>query len=505
MASPNNLDETSDIAEFPWIQEVIAYAHPLQCPAGRELITTGDQADCFYYVESGTFEVSYQARQTPIVVAMIGSRNFFGEVGFFDRLPRTRTIKAVDNARLRFFDTGVMDRLQEEEPLIYPRLLEFLLKLVSRRFRQILSDRGPLTAYAASLSTGREHFRGTQTLPADLLGASGWQSINREIEAFKAAMFNVAYQLQKSPTGAVFEELKKQGSGILDDLKMKVRQFGPMVEQNVHAELMWGYVFKEIFPYLMRSRFVERAYYKPKGYAGDFMMIELIYRNQPEGDGRLGDLIDAWALEQVPSRAVRARRHLLKTLIGDRCGDIRRQRAGNDAPVRLMNLACGSARELFDFLEECDYSEVIDALCVDIDPEALQFADQYVNSGAHRASLRFMRENVIRWALGRIRIDFGSLDLIYSSGLCDYLDDRLLVRMIQRCYDQLNPGGTLIIGNFSTANPDRFFMDHLLYWRLIHRSEADLIRLFNETGFGGNVNIMVEDEGVNLFAIARRH
>jgi CRP-like cAMP-binding protein/SAM-dependent methyltransferase len=504
MASPKNLEETSDMAEFPWIKEIIAYARPLECPAGRELITTGDQADCFYYVESGTFEISYQARQTPIVVAMIGNRNFFGEVGFFDRLPRTRNIKAVDDARLQVFDAGVMACLQEEKPLLYARFLEFLIGLVSRRFRQILSDRGPLTAYAASLSTGKEHFRGTQTLPADLLGASGWQAINREIEAFKAAMFNVAYQLQKSPTGEVFEELKNQGCGILDDLKIKVRDFGALVEQNVHAELMWGYVFKEVFPYLMRSRFVERAYYKPKGYAGDFMMIELIYRNQPAGDGRLGDLIDAWALEQVPSRAVRARRHLLKKLIHDICGDIRQQRTGNHAPVRLMNLACGSARELFDFLEECDYSELIDALCVDIDPEALQFAYQHVNSGAHRASLRFMTENVIRWALGRVRHDFGSLDLIYSSGLCDYLDDRLLVRMIQRCHDHLNPGGTLIIGNFSNANPDRFFMDHLLYWRLIHRSEADLKHLFNETGFGGDVDIVVEDEGVNLFAIARR-
>jgi hypothetical protein len=116
-----------------------------------------------------------------------------------------------------------------------------------------------------------------------------------------------------------------------------------------------------------------------------------------------------------------------------------------------------------------------------------------------------MTENVIKWALGRVKHDFGTLDLIYSSGLCDYLDDRLLVKMIQRCYEHLNSGGTLVIGNFSKDNPDRFFMDHLLYWRLIHRNKADLMSLFNDTGFGGNVRIMSEEEGLNLFAIARRH
>lgn len=504
MTSSDKVGQTAHAEEFPEIHDVIDFAHSMQSPAGKELITTGDRADCFYFVESGAFEVSYQARRTPIVVAIIGGGTFFGEIGFFDRLPRTRNIRAVDDARLRIFDHEVMERIREEAPELYARFLEFLLKLASRRFRQILADRGPLAAYAASLSTGKEHFQGIQTLPADLLGTSGWQTINREIEAFKAAMFDVAYQLQKDPGSDNFDALKQQGGSILDELKNKIRQFGALIEHNDYAELMWGYVFKEVFPYLMRSRFVERAYYKPKGYAGDFMMIELIYRNRPEGDGKLGELIDAWALDQVPSRAVRARRRLLKTLIGDICGDICRQHAAQKVPVRLMNLACGAARELFDFLNECDYSKRVDALCVDIDPEALQFADQHANAGKHQASLRFMRENVIKWALGRIRHDFGSLDLIYSSGLCDYLNDRLLVKLIQRCHDHLRPGGTLIIGNFSTVNPDRFFMDHLLYWRLIHRSEDDLKRLFRDTGFGTRVDIVTEEEQLNLFAIAQR-
>jgi SAM-dependent methyltransferase len=482
------------------LEEITRYGHLQHCPSGEELIVTGEKADCFYYVENGTFEVSYQAQQTPIVVAMIGAQTFFGEVGFFDERPRTRNVRAVDDAQLRVFDHSVMDRIHSEKPDLHRCFLEFLLRLASGRFRRILSDRGPLTAYAASLSTGKEHFKGIQTLPADLLGAPGWQSINHTIETFKAAMFDVAYKLQKDVSGNHRNLLHNQGATILDELKVNVRQFGDQIEANEHAELMWGYIFKEVFPYLMRSRFVERAYYKPKGYAGDFLMIEQVYRNQPEGDGKLGQLIDRWALDQVPARAVRARRRLLARLIHEIC----RECAENGNSARLMNLACGSSRELFDVLGNCDFSEIIDAMCVDIDAEALQYANQHVNPGGHSASLRFMTENVIKWAIGRVQHDFGPMDLIYSSGLCDYLDDRLLLRMIRRCFDQLKPGGKLIIGNFSTANPDRFFMDRLLYWRLIHRSEATLRELFSQSGFGDRVEVVVEEEGLNLFAIARR-
>jgi extracellular factor (EF) 3-hydroxypalmitic acid methyl ester biosynthesis protein len=481
-------------------ESIVGYAAARRYAAGTDLISTGETSDCFYYVEQGTFEVSYQSQQTPIVVALIGAGEFFGEVGFFDRLPRTRNIRAVVDAELRIFDRAVMERIKARDPLLYGSFLEVLLGLVSRRFRQVLSDRGPLSAYAASLSTGKEHFKGLQTLPADLLGTTDWQTINREIEAFKAAMFDVGYQLQREEGAEISKGLCQQGLAVLDAFNAKLIRFADLIKAGPAAPVIWGYVFKEAFPYLMRSRFCERAYYKPKGYAGDFFMIEMIYRNLPEGDGKLGKLIDMWALEQVPCKAVRGRRHLLHRLLDKLC----RERLAGDGPIRVMNLACGPSRELFDLLAACDYSRRIDALCIDIDSEALQFADSKVNPGDCQAKIRFMNENVIKWALGRIKHDFGPQDIIYSSGLCDYLDDRLLTALIARCHAQLKPGGVLVIGNFAPSNPHRYFMDFLLYWRLIYRNGDDLKALFARTPFGDDVEILAEQEQVNLFALARR-
>lgn len=482
------------------VEAVARYAKPIICPKGEHLVATGEAADCFYYVEKGTFEISYMARRTPIIVALIGVGDFIGEIGFFDHLTRTRKVMAVEDAYVQMFNRIAINRMSEEDPRLYSRFLEFLLGSVCGRFRQVLGDRGPLTAYAALLSTGREQFKGVERLPDSLLSSSDWQQISAHLEEFKARLFDAAYRLQQESQDEVSAGLRTEIFGILDAFNSRVSYFGKLMKDAQSADLVWGFVFKEAFPYLMRSRFFERAYYKPKGYAGDFNMIEQIYRNEAGGDGKLGHLIDEWGLQQTPARAVRARRILLADTLDRYCRLLLQPGLALD----IMNLACGPSRELFDLIARCDYAEHIDAICIDIDAEALEFANEQVNNFDHPARVRFMNENVVKWALGRIKQDFGPQDIIYSSGLCDYLDKRLLLALINRCHAQLKPGGVLIIGNFSPANPDRVFMDHMLYWRLIHRDGAEMEQIFAESDFGAVREILFEPEGVNLFAVAQR-
>ncbi len=501
MTKSDSIDSPSafTLEEF-LLEAVLPYGQPHVVEQGADLILMGEPSECFYYVEKGSLEVSYAAHRTSIVVALIGPGAFFGEIGFFDQQTRTRNIQATEVTRLRLFDRIAMNRLRDDDPLLYARFLESVLRMVCGRFRQILSDRGPLMAYAASLSTGRERFAGLQPLPMDLLASPVWQQVNAELEGFKARMFDLGYKLQADPDPDISPAHRAEGEASINDFFQKVREMDGIINARESADLIWGYVFKEAFPYLMRSRFFERAYYKPKGYAGDFYMIEMIYRNQPEGDGKLGRLLDGLFLQQIAAKAVRGRRLLLHQTLDRLC----RARLGAQGAIRILNLACGPCRELFDLIAQGGYDHSINALCVDIDPEALQFADQKVNIFDHRASVRFMNENVIKWALGRVKQDLGLQDIIYSSGLCDYLDARLMKALIRRCHEHLKPGGVLILGNFSPVNPDRPIMDHLLYWRLIHRDPEQLRALFDQTPFGRDIEIIAETQGVNLFAVARR-
>ena len=481
------------------IQKVLPFARSMTCKKGETLIATGEQSNCFYYIESGKFEVSYRSQQTRIIVALIGDGNFVGEIGYFDQLARTRNVQAAASAELKIFDATVIEAIRASHPNLHADFMQYLLGMVCHRFRQVLSDSGPLSAFAAALSTGKEHFQGLQAIPADLLGSSQWQQVSRRIEDFKAALFDIVYRLQKESGKQISTELHAEGEVLLDTFKQHIRNYQRGMDR-AHVPLLWGYAFKELFPYFMRSRFAERAYYKPKGYAGDFLMMELIYRQIPEGDGKLGVLIDGWLLKQVPAQAVRNRRRLMRRLLDRIC----RERVYGTRPIRLMNLACGPSRELFDLLTRCNYSSQVQALCVDIDAEALQYVHQHVDTGAHGAQIRLMHENVIKWALGRSRQDIGSQDVIYCSGLSDYLDQRLLLRLIDRCHAHLAPGGVLILGNFSPANPDRLFMDNILYWRLIYRDENELQRVFSASAFGEHVEVVAEEQGVNLFAVATK-
>ena len=76
-----------------------------------------------------------------------------------------------------------------------------------------------------------------------------------------------------------------------------------------------------------------------------------------------------------------------------------------------------------------------------------------------------------------------------------------MVGLLDWVYGQLAPGGRVILGNFHPDNTTRAIMDHVLEWRLIHRDEADMDRLFQASRFGrGTTALRFEEAGVNLFA-----
>ncbi len=356
------------------------------------------------------------------------------------------------------------------------------------------------TASAAAYSGEKQQFGESHPLPDIFFFTPEWRALNEGIEHCKAAFFDLSHEVQNDLHAENEDKLQKKCYAILDALNLQLQEAERLLDMSSHKEEGWGYIFKEIYPFFMRSRFAERSYFKPKGYAGDFLMIEMLYHNQADGDGRLGKMVDSWCLDTATARAVRGRRKLLKQLI-EKFSDARKE---SPDPIRIMNLGCGANRELFDFLKTCDYSEKIEATCVDTDKDALVFTNQRVNRFYHRASIRLLDDNVARWSVGRSKYRYNQQDIIYSSGLTDYFGTRTFRALATRSYDHLKPGGVLIIGNFGPANPHKTFMDSIIRWKLIHRSEEELLELFTETPFQSRVKVVSEPESINLFAIAHK-
>jgi len=481
------------------IAKALAYARTHSFAAGDSIISPGENAEhAFYYVHAGTVEVSYRgAKNTDIVVALLGAGDFFGEVGFFDRGTRDRTMLATDDVELAFFDQQVMDDIRDDDPELFTEFLLFLTREICAKFRRIAGEASPLAAYADSMAGGHaSKYAEAKPLPSHLVRSDIWHHVHDQVEKISRELFNMSLLLHDNQDDEKRRQLQERCMAVLNLLTDSMPEFEKLLAGTEYGEILWGYVFKEMYPYFMRSYYAERSYHKPKGYAGDFLMIEHLYQNTPKGAGRIGKVIDAFCLDRPPSRAVRGRRAFLAGQLARLSAPLAEQ----GEQIAIMNLACGSNRELFDFLADCPYTHLIEALCIDIDSEALQYTNKNVNTFPHSASVRFMQENVIKWALGRSRQKMGLQDIIYSAGLCDYLDDRIFKRLITRCYEQLKPGGTLILGNFD-YHVDAVFMDRILRWELIYRNEEQLRDLFSDTPFG-RITVLSEEEKINLFAVA---
>ena len=65
--------------------------------------------------------------------------------------------------------------------------------------------------------------------------------------------------------------------------------------------------------------------------------------------------------------------------------------------------------------------------------------------------------------------------------------------------------GRSLVGYFHSSNRSRAGMDHVFDWKLIHRDEGDMNRLFRASSFASDGSeILYEQQGIMLFACCQR-
>ena len=76
---------------------------------------------------------------------------------------------------------------------------------------------------------------------------------------------------------------------------------------------------------------------------------------------------------------------------------------------------------------------------------------------------------LFRGELAREKFDF-----IYSTGLYDYLDDRVATKLTHRMFEMLNPGGRLVVANFLPDIWGAGYMETFMDWKLIYRTAEEM-------------------------------
>ncbi len=187
--------------------------------------------------------------------------------------------------------------------------------------------------------------------------------------------------------------------------------------------------------FFSKSYFMRHARSWPRGYPGDYKMLENIYRNIPLSDG-IGYLLDLHFLNTALAVGVRERLATLRELL-------RRELEVRQKPT-ILDVACGPCREIFELAPEIAQSEAR-ITCVDFDSEALDFAYNRISYTKVAPQVQFRKYNALRMVNHEKNLkEFGPQDIIFSTGLFDYLTDDLLVKLIRALYQLLKPGGKLI-------------------------------------------------------------
>ena len=239
--------------------------------------------------------------------------------------------------------------------------------------------------------------------------------------------------------------------------------------------------------------FTARSFYKPRGYAGDAVLIDYIYTENPRIAGNqaisaLGETIFRFTTAAPASAGVRARRDIMACIIDESCAVV-------DRP-HILSVACGHLREA-TLCRSVLSGHVGRFVALDQDQLSL---DVVKDATADRGVIPVCSsiKSLFRGDIAQERFD-----LIYSTGLYDYLDDRIAGKLTCRLFDMLNPGGRLVIANFLPDIWCAAFMETFMGWKLVYRDSSQIHALANEvpdeqvasrrTFIEKNANIVVLD------------
>src|SRR6266849_7391167 len=250
---------------------------------------------------------------------------------------------------------------------------------------------------------------------------------------------------------------------------------------------------------LHQDPFSSRAFLKPRGYAGDAEMLDLIYAIE-DGEtlpalhqsSELGRKIYHATANVAAARAVRSRRWI----ITDRLNELTARMAG----PHVLSLACGHLREArhCSALLQGRFGRFVAA---DQDRESLAVVEREVGDFGVEAVATSVR------TLLKDQVSLGSFDFIYASGLYDYLSQAVAQRLTERLFAMLTPGGRLLLANFLPSSSSTAFMEAYMDWWLIYRTKAEMLNLVNtlpEEEMGHCHLFTEENENIVFVEVERR-
>jgi len=300
-----------------------------------------------------------------------------------------------------------------------------------------------------------------------------------------------------APLEAAWELLESQEPNRAIEAVQMLRNGMHSARRQFREEEEWKRTIAErirhhrVLDIVREDPFIGRSYAKPRGYAGDAVMLDFIYHH-PANKGYLdsatprGRAATGFSTNTAAPRAVRNRAWLLATEIDALCG--------RNPEAEILSIACGHLREA-QHSRAMQGREFGRFVALDQDEQSLEVVRADVGPLGVEARAGSVKDVIARG--GRL----GRFDFVYAAGLYDYLNDKVAGRLLEALLGLLKPGGKVWIANFMPDIPDRAFMESFMDWWLVYRTSEQMMELAGGVAAGGytRVRTFVEHEANIVF------
>ena len=255
------------------------------------------------------------------------------------------------------------------------------------------------------------------------------------------------------------------------------------------------------------SPFMHRAFEKPLGYAGDYEVVDMMFRDPFQGGSYFAKLLNSYALQLPPVVAHRNRiQYLQKKLENEAL-----QALTKGKNMQVFNLGCGPAREVQQFLADSRLSSQASFVLADFEEETLVQTNRVLHELKHRhqrnSHIKTVKLSVAQLIKEHERhgkpADAERYDFVYCAGLFDYLTDAVCQRLMEAFYSMLAPGGLLVATNVdrhAAINQMECFLD----WHLQYRDSEKMRELAPTAASPEDVAIKCDPSGANVFIEVRK-
>lgn len=321
-------------------------------------------------------------------------------------------------------------------------------------------------------------------------------AIALELEQPKGRDFETQLATGKGEIALILELARQQfeksaePKSIIDSVTTRLHEARAQMHPRVWQDIVPLVQNHPVASYFLQDPLTRWSFDKPRGYSGDARLLDFIYRHASTTDDvdnatDLGRALYEYTSTAPSSLANWDRRDILARYVDEAAA------ATNGAEI--LSVAAGHLRE-------ASHSQALAAKAIkrwvglDQDPLSVgTIARDFQNTAVEAI------DGSVRSILtGRQHL--GQFDLVYASGLYDYLTNKVAVKLTQRCLDMVKPGGVFLFANYAYPILVDGYLETFMNWSLLLRSEADMWNIINasttdqevraEVFFGKNRNII---------------